>query len=113
MCASGLSYFFVCDDLRLMLQDLAVQFVGVDAQSDQKDVQGHIFHASVAESRVSQTVLKLRKSAFHLNGMVDLMIESRIGQSIHFRLHPVLLKYWIKRDAFLCVVRMISRLNAR
>ena len=108
MCASGLSYFFLCDDLRLMVQDLAVQFVEVDAQGNQKDVQGYIFHAAVAESRVSQTVLQLRKSAFRLDGTVDPMIDFRIGQNVHFRLHPMLLKYRRKLDAFLCGVRMIS-----
>ena len=108
MCAPGLSYFFVRDDLHLMVQDLAMQFVEVDAQGDQKDDQGHIFHVAVTESRVSQTGIQPRKSAFRLNGIVDPIIESRIGQNIHFRLHPVLLKYQRKLDAFLCGVRMIS-----
>ena len=75
-----------------MVQDLAVQFVEVDAQGDQNDVRDHLFHAAVAESRVSETVLQLRKSAFRLDGTVDPMIDSRIGQNIRLRLHPVLLK---------------------
>ena len=96
-----------------MVQDLAVQFVEVDTQGDQNDVRDHLFHAAVPESRVSQTVLQLRKSPFRLDGTINPMIDSRIGQNISIRLHPILLKRWRKLDSLLCGVRMISRLDAR
>ena len=74
-----------------MVQDLAVQFVEVDAQ----------------------TVLQLRESAFRLDRTVDPMIYSRIAENICLRLHPVLLKCRGELETFLCGVRMISRLDAR
>lgn len=92
MSASGLSCFFVSDDLRLMVQNLAVQFVGIDAQGDQNNVRDHFFHAAVTESNVSETILQLRKGALRMDGTVNPMINYSIGQNIGFRLHPVLLE---------------------
>ena len=92
MTASGLSCFFVSDDLRLMVQDLAMQFVEIDAQGDQNNVRNHLFHAAVPKSCVSQSVLQLRKGTLRLDRAVDPVVDSCISQNIGFRLHPVLLE---------------------
>jgi len=104
---------FVRDYSRLIAQNFIMQFVEVDAQGDQNDVRDHLFHAAVAESRVSQTVLQLRKSAFRLDGTVDPMIDSRIGKNIGIRLHSILLKRWGELDSLLCGIWILPRFDAR
>ena len=90
-----------------------MQFVEVDAQGDQNNVRNDLFHAAVPKSRVSQTILQLRKSAFCLDGTVNPMIDSRIGQNISIGHHPILLKRWRELDSLLRGVRILPRFDAR